>query len=111
VLDSLDNSSHVSLAVQQPGHEVPAQVQAPPEQASPLAHGLHDPPPVPHWPADWEAIGTHAPAAVQQPPGQEVASQAHCPVLVSHSCPDGQASQLAPPTPHCLLVCEVCDTH
>jgi hypothetical protein len=110
-LDSPDGNSHVSPAVQHPGHDVPAQVQAPSEHASPFAQAAHDPPPVPHSPADWDETATHAPDAAQQPPGHEVASQVHCPVLVSHSCPERQAPQLAPPTPHCGFDWEACATH
>jgi hypothetical protein len=37
---------------------------------------------------------------LQQPLGHELASQTHCPVVLSHSCPVGHAAQIAPPAPH-----------
>jgi hypothetical protein len=50
------------------------------------------------------------PLAVQQPLGQVVASQAHAPLVVSHS-PLAHAPHAAPPVPHCELVCEAYGTH
>ena len=74
VSDSALGSSHVSLVVQHPGHDVPAHEQAPAEHEAPLRHGLHAAPPVPHSPADWDGpTSTQAPMALQQPPGHEVA--------------------------------------
>jgi hypothetical protein len=109
-LDSLVGSSHVSLAVQHPGHEVPAQVHVPPVHASPFAQALQAAPPVPHSVPDWDETATHFPLAVQQPVGHEVASQVQRPLLVSHSSPDRHASQLAPPTPHWREDCDECAT-
>ncbi len=40
------------------------------------------------------------PLEVQQPLGHEVASHTHCPVVLLHSWPLGQAEQVAPPAPH-----------
>jgi len=113
VLDSpLVGSSHVSLAVQHPGHDVPAHEQAPAEHEEPLRHALHAAPPVPHSAVDWEGpTSTQAPIALQQPPGHEVALQAHLPVVVSHVWSAAHAEQLAPPMPHSFAVSEVCDTH
>lgn len=102
VADSLVGSSQVSPAVQHPGHEVPAHVHAPPEQASPFKHAPQAAPPVPHWVPDWFVNDTHSPVALQQPLGHEVASQTHFPALVSHSSEEGQAAQAAPPAPHCV---------
>jgi hypothetical protein len=50
------------------------------------------------------------PLAVQQPLGQVVASQAHLPLVVSHS-PLLHPAQAAPLVPHCELVCEAYGTH
>jgi hypothetical protein len=98
--DSPVGASHLSSAVQQPGHDVPAHEHAPAIQFSPVAHALHAPPPVPHAIAVCADTGTQAPAALQQPIGQDVASHAHVPLAVLHSCPDGHAAQATPPLPH-----------
>jgi hypothetical protein len=101
----------VSLAVQHPGHDVPAHEQPPPEQVSPVRQALQAAPAVPHSVPDWAENGTHAPMELQQPLGHEVASQTHFPALVSHSSSEGHAAQAPPPAPHCAAVCEVCGTH
>jgi hypothetical protein len=59
VFDSLVGASHLSLAVQQPGQDVPAQEQAPLVQFSPGAQELHAPPPVPHCVTDWAESEMH----------------------------------------------------
>ncbi len=104
-------SSQAPMAVQQPGHDVPAHVHAPMLHDSPEPHALHAEPPVPHWVPDCEVKGRHAPAAVQQPLGHEVASQAQTPVLLSHSCPAAQAAQAAPAVPHDVAVSDTKGTH
>jgi hypothetical protein len=48
VLLSLEGCSQVPLAVQQPGHDVPAHVHAPAAHASPLPHAAQAAPPRPH---------------------------------------------------------------
>jgi hypothetical protein len=111
MLLSADGASHVPIAVQQPGHDVPPQVHCPLEQDSLLPQALHAAPPVPHWPDVCVAYGTQAPVAEQQPLEQDVASQAHCPVLVSQAEPVPHAAQAAPPKPHCVADSEAYGTH
>ena len=78
---------------------------------SPVSHELQAAPPEPHWVVDWEENGTHFPSTLQQPSWQEVSSQAHCPVIVSHFWPDLHAAQLAPPMPHWFADCDACNAH
>ena len=54
---------------------------------------------MPQEPFDSEAYGSHVPAAVQQPVGHEAALHTHCPELVLHVCPDGQAMHATPLLP------------
>jgi len=110
-LDSLVGSSHVSLAVQHPGHDSPAHVQAPFVHPSPTWHMPQAPPPMPHSVPDWAAMSTHVPSELQQPPEHEVGLQAHFPVLVSQVSPVGHPTQLSPPTPHCFPDCEAVAMH
>ena len=51
---SLVSATH-DPPLQQPEHEPPPQVQDPLEHESPLPHGLHAAPPVPHCEPDWSA--------------------------------------------------------
>jgi hypothetical protein len=51
------------------------------------------------------------PVASQHPIAQEVASQMHFPLVVSHSSPAGQAEHVAPPLPHCLADWDAVETH
>ncbi len=103
VFDSSAGVTHVP-PLQQPGQLVPPQVQAPPEQASPLLHFPQAAPPDPHSlpSAGWSLNSTHAPLASQQPAEQDVASQEHLPVRVSHVVPEAQGAHAAPPMPHSL---------
>jgi len=112
-LVSFAGVSHVPLAVQQPGHDVPAHVQAPDEHASPVPHALQAAPPVPHAAPDWalEPASRHVPVAVQHPPEHEVESQAHVPVLLSQYWPMAHAAQLAPAAPQLVAVSEENTTH
>jgi hypothetical protein len=96
--DSLESASHV-VPVQHPEHDVPPHVHTPLEHAWPLLHGAHAAPAVPHDAFDCEVYASHV-VPLQQPLGHEVASQTHLPVLLSHSWPDAQALQVAPPVPH-----------
>jgi hypothetical protein len=48
---------------------------------------------------------------VQQPFEQEVASQTHWPVALSHSCPAPQPPHVAPPVPHDRLFWEAHASH
>ena len=48
---------------------------------------------------------------MQQPFGHDVASQAHRPVVLSHSWPDVHAVQLTPPVPHELFDSEAYGSH
>jgi hypothetical protein len=68
-----------------------------------LAHAVQPAPPVPHWAADCEEYATHV-LPLQQPFGHDWASQTHCPLVVLHACPDGQAMHATPPEPHVELV-------
>ena len=67
--------------------------------AWPVPQLEHDAPPLPHWPNDSEAYGTHV-LPLQQPAGHEVASQTHCPVTLSHSWPMLHGAHAAPLAPH-----------
>jgi hypothetical protein len=109
VADSAEGCWHVP-ALQQPGHEVPAQVHAPPLHDSPLSQAAHALPPTPHRAADCEDARTHV-LPLQQPVGHEVASQTHPPLVVLHSWPAVQAAQTAPAVPHCMADCEVPARH
>jgi hypothetical protein len=85
-------------ALQHPGQDVPAQVQAP--FVHPPEHMPHAPPPRPHSVFDWASTKTQVPSELQQPLAHELAVQAHFPVLLSQVSPVGHPRQLRPPTPH-----------
>ena len=59
---------------------------------------------------DSDAYASHEPP-LQQPPGHDVASQTHWPLLLSHSCPEPHALQVAPPAPHAELDSPESDVH
>jgi hypothetical protein len=98
-LDSLESDSHVLPPLQHPEQAFPPHEHAPPEHACPEEQALQALPPAPQSAPDWEAKRTHE-LPLQQPVGQELASQTHSPVVLSHSCPDVHAAHAAPPAPH-----------
>jgi len=67
---------------------------------------------VPHEPAPCPAYASHVPVEppTQQPLEHVFASQAHVPLVVSHS-PLPQAAQVAPPVPHDEADSELHDSH
>jgi hypothetical protein len=83
-----------------------AHVPLPVSQATPLPHATHAAPPVPHWLADCDEYGTHAPLAVQHPWGQDVASHPQPAAPLKHSCPDAHDPHAAPPVPQDAFVCD-----
>ncbi len=110
VVDSAVSASQLSSEVQQPGHEVPAQLQAPSEHPSPERHAPQAAPPLPHSEPDCAEVATHSPAAVQQPLGHEVALHVQAPVVVSHAWPEPQAAHAAPIVPHSVADSEAAAT-
>jgi hypothetical protein len=54
LFDSLVSASHAPMLVQQPAHDPPPHVHAPPEHESPVPQAPHAAPPVPHSEVDCE---------------------------------------------------------
>ncbi len=105
LLFSLATGTH-DVPLQQPPHEPPPQLHEPFEQLSPLPHGAHVAPLVPHDVPDCAEYGSQVPVVppLQQPFAHEVASHTHWP-LALHSSPVAHAAHLAPPAPHVPLDC------
>jgi hypothetical protein len=98
---------------QPPGHELALQTHWPfALHACPAAHPPHFAPDSPQEIADSDPYASHVPVAppLQQPFGHVVASQAHAPLLVSHT-PFEHAPHVAPPAPHCDGVSDEYATH
>ena len=72
-----------------------------PLQTWPVLHVAHAPPPLPQ--AGSVLPFAHVVELLQHPPEHELAVQTHCP-LPLHASPLPHAWQLAPPTPHALLL-------
>jgi hypothetical protein len=80
---------------QPPPHEFESHAHVPfVVSHAPAAHGLHALPAVPHWPPLSDAHGTHVVPPAQQPLAHELPSHTHCPVLVLHSWPVAQVTDV-----------------
>ena len=88
-----DGQSAALVHPQPPGtHAVPCGFAAQLAQAAP---------PLPHWPADWEAASMQL-APLQHPAGQEVALHTQLPP--THAWAAAHDRQAAPPAPHALAL-------
>ncbi len=110
VVDSPENGSHVSPAVQQPAQAVPPHVHAPPVHVPPLEHEPHAAPPMPHSDDDCPDGAMHCPPALQHPPGHDAALHTHCPAVL-HVWPVSHAPHVAPPVPHAAADCTLKGSH
>jgi hypothetical protein len=88
---------HVPFA-QQPLHDVPPQLHAPPLHDCPAAHGPHSLPAEPQLLAFWFATSTHV-SPLQQPPVHDVFVHEHLPAILSQSRLAPHPEHLAPAAP------------
>jgi hypothetical protein len=83
------------------GHELASHTQRPVLvlHRCPVPHAVQLVPSLPHEAFVSEVYATQVPPAAQQPAEHDVASHTHCPVVLLHSLPAGQAAQDAPAAP------------